>query len=70
MLKRLQVLICFLLLVTLLSAQDTITVQTITRDNDARAGTYTFPDGSQSFEKILMIYNMRHPMKKKSLKSR
>jgi len=59
MLKRISFLFSILILIGQLSAQDTITVQTITRDNDARAGTYTFPSGEQSFEKILMIYNMR-----------
>jgi hypothetical protein len=59
MLKRISLVFSFLFLIGQLSAQDTITVQTITRDNDARSGTYTFPSGEQSFEKILMIYNMR-----------
>ncbi|MGK0364298.1 MAG: hypothetical protein ACI85O_001355 [Saprospiraceae bacterium] len=59
MLKRIPFLFSILFLVGQLSAQDTITVQTITRDNDARSGTYTFPTGEQSYEKILMIYNMR-----------
>lgn len=41
-------------------AQDTITVQTLTLDSDARAGVFNFPDGnSQAFEKILMRYRMR-----------
>ncbi len=57
--KRIPLLFSILFLVGQLSAQDTITIQTITRDNDARSGTYTFPSGDQSFEKILMIYNMR-----------
>ncbi len=59
MLKRIPAFFLFLLFATALSAQDTITVQTITRDNAARSGTYTFPSGEQSFEKILMVYNMR-----------
>ena len=59
MLKRITLLFSIFFLVGQLSAQDTITVQTITRDNDARAGTYTFPSGDQTYEKILMIYNMR-----------
>jgi hypothetical protein len=40
-------------------AQDTIVVQTLTLDSDARAGVFEFPDGSQSYEKILMRYQMR-----------
>ncbi|MFT6021060.1 MAG: hypothetical protein ACI9CQ_003866 [Saprospiraceae bacterium] len=41
-------------------AQDTIIVQTITLDSDERAGVFTFPDDvSQTYEKILMRYQMR-----------
>lgn len=59
MLKRIPLVFTLLCFVASVFAQDTITVQTITRDNAARSGTYTFPTGDQSFEKILMIYNIR-----------
>ncbi len=43
-----------------LSAQDTIVVQTLTWADDNRSGTYTFPDDpNQTYEKIIMRYNMR-----------
>ncbi|PHI20590.1 hypothetical protein CEQ90_07510 [Lewinellaceae bacterium SD302] len=59
MLKNLLSLLLIIVSSLSIQAQDTITIQTITRDNAERAGTYTFPDGNQSFEKILMIYNIR-----------
>ena len=41
-------------------AQDSIIVQTLTRDSAGRRGVYVFPeDANQSFRKILMVYNMR-----------
>ena len=44
----------------LLSAQDTIRVQTLTWADDFRSGFFTFPDEpGQTYEKILMRYNMR-----------
>ncbi len=43
-----------------LGAQDTIVVQTITLNSDERAGVFEFPDDpEQSYEKILMRYQMR-----------
>ncbi len=50
-------LVCFCVV---LQAQDTIVVQTITLDSDERAGVFEFPDDpDQSYEKILMRYQMR-----------
>jgi hypothetical protein len=44
----------------ILSAQDTLTVQTFTWDSETRSGDFVFPDASEGpFEKILMTYNMR-----------
>ena len=40
-------------------AQDTLVVQTLTLDSDQRAGVFEFPDGTESFEKIIMLYRMR-----------
>lgn len=41
-------------------AQDSIIVQTLTRDSAGRRGVYEFPDdANQSFRKIWMVYNMR-----------
>ncbi|MEL6658449.1 MAG: LamG-like jellyroll fold domain-containing protein [Bacteroidota bacterium] len=43
-----------------LFAQDTLRVQTLTWADDARSGFYTFPDNpGETYEKILMRYNMR-----------
>jgi len=43
-----------------ITAQDTITVQTITLDSDDRVGVFTFPDdATQTYEKILMRYQIR-----------
>lgn len=43
-----------------LNAQDTIRVQTLTWEDDFRSGFYQFPDdATQTYEKILMRYNMR-----------
>lgn len=41
-------------------AQDTVVVQTLTWDQSRRDGVFSFPgDAPQSWEKILMMYNMR-----------
>ncbi len=40
-------------------SQDTLTVQTFTRDNNSRRGVFEFPDNGDSYRKILMYYNMR-----------
>ncbi len=40
-------------------AQDTTVVQTLTFDSTGRAYTFTFPDNSQSYRKVLMQYRMR-----------
>ncbi len=43
-----------------LEAQDTIVVQTLTLEDNFRSGVYTFPDdANQTYEKILMRYQMR-----------
>ncbi len=48
------------LLPHLLFSQDTIVVQTITLDSDDRVGVFQFPDDPvQSYEKIIMRYQMR-----------
>ncbi len=45
---------------TQLVAQDTIVVQTLNLEDNFRSGVYAFPDDpSQTYEKILMIYQMR-----------
>ncbi|HEX5624540.1 MAG TPA: LamG-like jellyroll fold domain-containing protein [Saprospiraceae bacterium] len=45
---------------TLVSAQDTITVQTFSWDNPARRGVFQFPENpNETYRKILMQYNMR-----------
>lgn len=47
-------------LILKLNAQDTVVVQTLTWDNPARSGMFTFPnDPPETWEKILMLYNMR-----------
>jgi hypothetical protein len=56
--------ICFFFIPILLNfnlvAQDTTTVQTFTWDSTARSAYFDFPDDpAKSYEKILMIYNMR-----------
>jgi len=40
-------------------SQDTTIVQTLTFDSTGRAYTFTFPDDSQSYRKVLMQYRMR-----------
>jgi len=40
-------------------AQDTTLVQTLTFDSIARAYTFQFPDGSETYRKVLMRYRMR-----------
>ena len=40
-------------------AQDTTVVQTLTFDSTGRAYTFTFPDDSQSYRKVLMQYRLR-----------
>ena len=50
----------FLLFTFILSAQDTITVQTFTWDSTSRSAVFEFPDvPGDSYRKILMEYNMR-----------
>lgn len=50
-------LLCFL---GAISAQDTVRVQILTWEDNVRSGMYTFPDEpDQTYEKILMRYNMR-----------
>ena len=45
---------------SILQAQDTTVVQTFTWDSIGRSGYFDFPDDpSKSYEKILMVYNMR-----------
>jgi Concanavalin A-like lectin/glucanases superfamily/Peptide-N-glycosidase F, C terminal/Secretion system C-terminal sorting domain len=53
-------LLCILLCTTQATAQDTLIVQTITLDSDLRSGVFSFPnDPNQTYEKILMRYQMR-----------
>jgi hypothetical protein len=47
-----------IVLPSLLHAQDTVVVQTLTYDSVGRAGVYDFPD-TGSFEKVIMQYSMR-----------
>ena len=48
------------LLASALIAQDTTWVQTFTfEDITKRRDTYTFPDGSESYRKVLMYYNLK-----------
>lgn len=51
---------CIILCICKLLSQDTIVVQTLTRDSNSRSGVFQFPDDpNQSYRKILMYYNMR-----------
>lgn len=53
-------LLAMMMIGTWLSAQDTMVVQTLTWEDNVRSGTYTFPDDpDQTYEKIIMRYNMR-----------
>ncbi|MEZ4980402.1 MAG: hypothetical protein R2769_02205 [Saprospiraceae bacterium] len=56
-------LILFVLLfvgISSLQAQDTTWVQTFTWDSTSRVGNFDFPDDpSNSWQKIIMLYNMR-----------
>ena len=60
MMKKLSLLIAILSMACFLFAQDTTFVQTLTWQDDARSGYYTFPDDPNvSYRKIIMRYNMR-----------
>ena len=60
LLSTLLLLGCCLLFPLSTEAQDTIVVQTITLEDDFRAGVFEFPnDPGQTYEKILMRYQMR-----------
>ena len=51
---------CLLFSGSLMQAQDTIVVQTLTWADDFRSGNFEFPDNpNQTYRKILMLYNMR-----------
>ncbi|MCB0528396.1 MAG: T9SS type A sorting domain-containing protein [Saprospiraceae bacterium] len=53
-------LLCWLGVMPFAAAQDTLVVQTLTLDSDARSGVFEFPsDDAQQYEKILMRYRMR-----------
>jgi len=56
--KRILVLTA-ILLNSISFSQDTTLVQTLTFDSTARAYTFQFPDGTESYRKILMHYRMR-----------
>jgi hypothetical protein len=57
--KKYILLLVFSNILLLASAQDTITVQTLTFDSiNTRRGTWQFPEG-QSFRKILMYYTLK-----------
>lgn len=58
--KNLLPILSLFLIWNVLSAQDTITVQTFTWDSTSRRAVFQFPDdASQSYRKIIMQYNMR-----------
>lgn len=56
--KRL-LLLAVILLSSISFSQDTTLVQTLTFDSTSRAYTFQFPDGSESYRKVLMRYRMR-----------
>ena len=50
----------FLFIFSIISAQDTVTVQTFTWDSTGRSAVFDFPDvPGETYRKILMEYNMR-----------
>ncbi|HKK79367.1 MAG TPA: hypothetical protein VJ933_07040, partial [Phaeodactylibacter sp.] len=50
----------YALICNLVTAQDTIVVQTLTWQDNQRSGYYTFPDNPEdTYRKIIMRYNMR-----------
>lgn len=58
--KSLLSIFCLFLSLNVITAQDTITVQTFTWDSTSRRGLFQFPDDpTQSYRKIIMQYNMR-----------
>ena len=59
-LSRITLLVFGILLASLVQAQDTTVVQTLTFDSTSRAGTWMFPpDTGQTYRKIIMQYKMR-----------
>ena len=55
-----KILLLTLLLVTLVGkSQDTTVVQTLTFDSTGRSYMFNFPDGSESYRKVIMQYRMR-----------
>lgn len=52
--------LCCLVLTGVLTAQDTITIQTLTYDSTGRDYVFSFPDNpGETYSKIVMEYNMR-----------
>lgn len=52
-------LLSFLCLATVVQAQDTVTVKTFTYKSTTRDTVIDFPNGPDTYEKVLMLYNMR-----------
>ncbi|NNJ55635.1 MAG: LamG domain-containing protein, partial [Bacteroidia bacterium] len=58
--KRLNLIMAFLCAISGIAfAQDTTTITTLTYNSTTRDTVISFPDGGESYEKILMLYNMR-----------
>ena len=49
----------FIFLAHSIKAQDTVTVSTFNYSSGNRDTVVSFPDGNESYRKILMLYNMR-----------